>query len=652
MKLVLTSFVLCLMITGIAQAGNPCNYCPVQGDQCWATASLVSIDTSRGEIVIDVDYYQTAGDPNCGFIEINIVKECTTTAICYFALNSCGIECWSGQGAPGYCDDCGFWSFDYSNFTFYILTWGKGQIIVSFRENPILIVDFDFGNYEEFGRPEFQYIKFLNRDYTNIMNNDKFDPMESVGIRASVKWPDRTAPSVYVKVWCEFSGQALLFELPRTEFNENVAVYQAILPPWTLPLIAGDPDDLPYLGTNVSAVPVIEYCNPDTAGIYDNIVIANYIFTVDEVTFKDDFPLYKDSPGSIPPTVAPIIDPVWRRTPEKNEPIAYRKNSAYLMDILTKCNFVPFHDFQYYIKGVSRYHGDWYNTSEYERHISFTDRDTIPNITPSSIFGGTFPDYVGILDSMEINWAVNKVGIMGDYGYNFINSSGPHKIFLTYDTPLLDTVNILALDKICGYARGQSIDTLIMEGGVRGVYGEGWDYDPGHLIFADPLDVVRNTTGQCGDYANLLTNLYRSIGMEANSTVIFNGLNSADTSFWLFWIYSMYNRPFCLLSKRLRSCDGEDTTWAFNYHAVSHWNSFLCDAALGMFRKESEYSQWWRYYLHPRLIIDPPDHYSHDEPPPFPPNLYEWPLYIPSGTGVLPDTIFPRIIYFVHPAVP
>jgi len=270
--------------------------------------------------------------------------------------------------------------------------------------------------------------------------------------------------------------------------------------------------------------------------------------------------------------------------------------------------------------------------------------DTLEGIAPVS--WGDFPDSVGIIDDLKFYWAANKWVEAGEWGYFMIGQSGPHKVFLTYDTPLLDTVNTLALGKICAYAQNQYVDTAIAQRGVMGVYNEGWEYDPGLFIDDDPLNVIRNETGQCGDYANLMTNLYNAVGIGANSVVIYNGAILEGISRWLYWIDSRDSIPTCLLSKRLRSCDGTEREWAFDYHAVSRWNDFLCDAALGLFRDVGKYADWWRYYLHPRLILNPPS-YSHDEPPPFEPSLYEWPLYVPGS--VLPDFIQDLYIDFVHP---
>lgn len=167
---------------------------------------------------------------------------------------------------------------------------------------------------------------------------------------------------------------------------------------------------------------------------------------------------------------------------------------------------------------------------------------------------------------------------------------------------------------------------------MAGIYGEKWIYDPSNLIFADPLNVIRQENGQCGDYANLLTNLYRSVGVPANPIVIYNGIDLSGIIYLLFWRFTeLYGYPYVsMLTKKLRSCDGVETEWIFNYHAVPHCSTFFIDASLGLFKPESNSESWVRYYLHPRSLWPP---FSHGEPPQIPPVYYDWPDFIPAPPG-------------------
>jgi hypothetical protein len=168
----------------------------------------------------------------------------------------------------------------------------------------------------------------------------------------------------------------------------------------------------------------------------------------------------------------------------KNDEVAYNRNSSYGMNVLVESSHVPFHDFQYMIKGVNP--GNEYGTLSQEGHFVYANQDTVQDVMP--VAWGHFPDHVGIIDSLNFNWLGNK--LMNEFHYYPLNPTGPHKIFLTYDSPKLDTVHTLALDRICRYAEGQNVDSVIAERGVSGAFNEHWDYDPGKLyiyVYCSPL---------------------------------------------------------------------------------------------------------------------------------------------------------------------
>jgi hypothetical protein len=231
-----------------------------------------------------------------------------------------------------------------------------------------------------------------------------------------------------------------------------------------------------------------------------------------------------------------------------------------------------------------------------------------------------------------------------------MNRIGMHRVYFTKENPLIDTVNVLGVKHICAYANGEIEDTTIAKKGVKGVYAEQWRYNPNHPIFDEPLDVIRLKIGQCTDYGNLLTNLYRSIGLPANSVLIYNGAVLRDTINGFFWRYSREpGWPFVsMLTNTLTSCDDTTKEWEFNYHVVCRLSNYFCDAFLGLFRTDTDYDAWWRYYLYPRSFYPP---YYQNEPPDIPPVYYDWNFYVPHG----PYGVYPRpwkacpIFNFHHP---
>jgi hypothetical protein len=238
----------------------------------------------------------------------------------------------------------------------------------------------------------------------------------------------------------------------------------------------------------------------------------------------------------------------------------------------------------------------------------------------------------------KYHWMYRKSLIGGVQGFKPMCTTGPHKIYLSYNFPQLDTVNELGLKYICNYARNLNDSLMIFRAGIEGIYEQHWKYDPNHNIFYNPLDMLRVDTpiGQCVDYANLAVYYSSSIGLNANTALVFNGRNDPPLIDHYSFLYSKdlpsyhyYN----LYSTELKSIQGDKDNWMFIYHAVSRLGGHLGDPVFNIVEKETEYAKWWRYYLHPY-----PDHqpFSYDEPPPFPPYYYNYRIFaIPDSTHTL-----------------
>jgi hypothetical protein len=519
--------------------------------------------------------------------------------------------------------------------TYY--TWGKGTLKVYYGASLLLNVDFNFLDSGGYGEPNFAYIQFRNKDFSYVIPGDEYDALESVGIQAAVGWELRVAPAIQIKLIA--GGAELMMEAPLYQSNGNEGVYRVLLSAGTLVSLFGDLYNSPNFHQTVEAEPLPYDCDFHGQVPNDVITVVNYHLNVEKISFLDDYQLYKDSQNT-PPHNEPIIDPVWIRTSGKNDSIAYKKGSSYNMEIEVSNSYTPYHDFQYQIRGVAGI----FSTGEYEGHMSGTDHNIISGILP--IPGGRFADSVGV-DSPTFYWVASKTA-----GFNFDDSqiitiSGPHTIFLTYDKPRLDTVNVLALHKICHYAQNEYIDTLVAKSGVSGVYGEGWTYDPGRFIDEDPLNVIRNHIGQCGDYANLLVYLYEAVGIKSNGDVIFNGAGIGNNVYYFVWYDVPRADSTNLLSNWLTACDGTSDNWRFNYHAVAECVDRLCDASLGLFKPKSDYKSWWKYYVYPQALLPNPDDYLDGEPPPVPPYYYRHTLFVPPS--VYPTNRIKYNTYHHHP---
>ncbi len=610
---------------------------------------------SGGWIDLYIEQFSTSEDGCDAPIEYSIEREGCWTEIGGLLHGSgksgmCAVICGSPPDCPDdqvcygcprlFTHSCGFFNVHHP-------LWGKGQFRVFHRGILIFSQNFDFGGGSDYFIMDFTDIEFLNKDYSQIQTNDIFDAMESVGIRVVAEFEgDEPAPAIGVVLRSDISQDTLVVDLPLEQVQWNTAIYKGLLPAGIFALIIGDPDEvLPsYSEAEISAEPVHLDCpgqnQPDVP--VDVLPIANFQLLVVEISFESDHDLCKDvtpiQPGD--PTTDPIIDPVWIRN-SLNEPVAYTKNSSLLMDVKLICNRTPYHDFEYRILASGGQNQGNYITNVYEGHFYGTSVSMVENITPRD---GAFPDYVGIIDPLVYNWWVNKTSDPNPDNFRFLNTS-THRIFLTYNTPLLEDVNVLGLDEMCDYAQGENVPAVIAELGVGGVYGEGWTYDQNHDIFFDPLNVVRQQIGQCVDYANLMTHLYKCIGIDANSTVVYNGAQYGLNEYWLFWIYSGNLSLPCLLTNTLTSCNGVIAKWQFGYHAVTRTTGLLCDAAFGIAVMPQDYAVWWEYYLQPAEYPDQPvrPDYTQDTPPVFEPTYYDWEEYaipIPPW-GIMPPYIIP-----------
>ncbi|HBC47496.1 MAG TPA: hypothetical protein DEO84_01285 [candidate division Zixibacteria bacterium] len=576
--------------------------------------------------------YTTAEDPTCGDIDVFVDKKnCAYFSVPDslisedFCIELCGdlTNCkrW------GHCDGCPFWAHSYSIWTKAYTVSGKGTLKVLFKNVERLAYDFEYGPERDYELIRFISTEFVNKDYTSIVQNDMFDVMEAVGISVLGTTNEVAPLSIWVKFVSDRSQDTISQQIRQSDTQGNYYTYSALLEPGFFSSIVGDPESLPWSGIDIRAIPVGSNCtgkiDPNTP--IDHLRVTNFRFAVAEISFLDDYQLYRDSlPISNPVIQIPIIDPVWIIGNPFPYPVAYRRYSPYNMTIVVRNDHYIYHDFDYRIQGACHgsQHVSRYSTEVYTGHLNGM-RDTLTNIIPAH--NGHFPDSVGF-DDLDFTWSANKTLGYGIGNYRAITESGTHRVYFTKEDPLIDTVNVLGLKKICTYANGEFEDTTIAKKGVKGVYAEGWDYEPGIFINPDPLHIIRYQIGQCGTYANLLVYLYNSIGIPSHGVVIYDGADIASYPYYFQWFNTITSDSICSLwSGRLKACDGEEKQWDFWYHAVAECANHYCDASLGLFKGTSDYEAWWRYYVYPQDTIGP---YLDNEPPPMPPYYYHHLLYI------------------------
>jgi hypothetical protein len=638
-------------------AGGGCSACAGASSTDWILAMVLSmerVDSISGRIIISIGEYVTAEDPTCGDIIAKITTNgCIETAHpdSVYQRNICMWLCGKKINCKGwgYCDWCGFWAHSFSTWDESYRLFGKGKFELFFKNRLVLSRTFDYGDIPGDGIPTFMSTRFLNKDFSQIISGDIFDAMEEVAISVRATFEGHASPFIIVKFISGLSQDTAGVRIPLSGVQGDNYIYNGFLPPGFFSGIVGDPSHIPPGGATITAIPRAIKCDGtiDPNVPVGQITVADYSLQVAEISFLNDFDLYKDDTTAAPPRAIPITDPVWVTSSGVNDPVAYRRDSTYNMSIVVTCNHFPMHDFAYKIRAVCEGNNyiARYSTGEYVSHFAYSNRDTIRNIRPAQ--DGQFPDFVG-KDSLTFIWSVNKNFLYGIGNYRRLNITGPHRVYFTYEKPLIDTVNILGLDKICTYAEGLNIDTLIAESGVNGVYGEGWTYDPYHDIFNDPLDVIRQKIGICSDYANLLVYLYEAIGIQSRAVVIFDAAQVNSNLYYLWWYNSAtHNDRANIYSNWLTSCDGQSDYWDFTYHAVAECVNNFCDASLGLFKPSSDYGSWWKYYVYPQALLLNPNDYLDAEPPPVKPYYYYRNIFIPSGQ-VYPTNLDIWNTYHIH----
>ena len=156
-----------------------------------------------------------------------------------------------------------------------------------------------------------------------------------------------------------------------------------------------------------------------------------------------------------------------------------------------------------------------------------------------------------------------------------ITTTGPHHIYWLHANPLASPLHTLAVAKATGYVAGASNAAATIRTGLRSEI----NYSPSDPINTDPLKIFADGVAICTDFANLLTLLARSVGLNANTVLFWGGFRTlgrnirvtvAGSSGTLVNVRSphpAYNPP-------------GPTGWSFTYHAISRINGVLQDAAL------------------------------------------------------------------------
>ncbi|NLI15944.1 MAG: hypothetical protein GX409_06645, partial [candidate division Zixibacteria bacterium] len=527
------------------------------------------------------------------------------------------------------CDPCPFVSHQFLTWDLVDTIGGRGVLIIEFAGQERYSQTFDFtAGTNEPGVPTNIGVAFLNKDSGPMSPADVHDPQEAFGIIISVDWWGTPFETYSASIKSRNLNDSIIVSCRMIGRIGMRAYYIKMLPAGSLSSIYGDFSGVPpcYNPDILTAKAVGYECDEEIPHQDDEARFGNIPLYVTSLSFLNDFSLYEDSilGTTDPPPYKEILieDPVWVLNPPRNKSAFYQRNSrpSITLEIKAQCNIA--HSLDYQTIGIpsTPYPINKYCTTiDSGRIVGYVD--TISGIT---LQYANFPDSVGIIDSLRYHWMYRKSLIGGAQGFRPMSTTGPHKIYLSYDVPRLDTVNELGLKYICNYARDLNDSLKIFESNIMRIYKEKWEYKPWDTIVVKPLDMLRRKKihGQCGDYANLATYFGNAVGLLSNTSIVFNGKDSGYYLYYYKWIYSGDMLETNLLSRKLRACNKENKIWSFDYHAVTSYGEYLGDPVFGLVKKRPEYDAWWLYYVYPHPFGNPPYLFEDREPPPFPPYYY------------------------------
>lgn len=551
------------------------------------------------------------------------------------------------------CDPCLFVSHQMLAWDLIDTIGGRGILIIEFAGREYYNQPFDFtSGTTEPGVPTYIEVAFLNKDLTFMGESDVHDPQEAFGVLIRVDWWGTPYETYSASIKSRNSGNSMIVSCRMNGRNGMTAYYIKMLPAGSLTDIYGDFSGVPpCYDPDILTLQAAGYeCDEQIPHQNDEAMFGNIRLYVSSLSFLNDFSLYEDSimgTTDPPPYLERLIeDPVWVFNSTRNKSAFYLRGSrpSITLEIRAQCNIAHFLDYETIGIPSSPYPINRYCTTIDSGSI-YGYIDTISGITFQY---GAFPDSVGILDSLKYYWMYRKSLIGGTQGFRSTSVTGPHKIYLSYDAPQLDTVNELGLKYICNYARDLNDSIKIFESNIFKIYKEKWEYKPWDTICVKPLDMLRRKKihGQCGDYANLATYFGNAVGLASNTSIIFNGKDSGYYLFNYTWIYGGDMLETTLLSRKLRACNNENKIWSFDYHAVTSYGEYLGDPVFGLVKKRIEYDAWWLYYVYPHPFGNPPYQFEDREPPPFPPYYYDWPVF--AARNVYPLNLIPFPTGHVH----
>lgn len=182
----------------------------------------------------------------------------------------------------------------------------------------------------------------------------------------------------------------------------------------------------------------------------------------------------------------------------------------------------------------------------------------------------------------KLTWELSEDGTV----WAPLGETGEHVVYWLLATPVAAPLDSRAAAKATKYAKGLSDAGAVANAirhGPRGV--DSLAYKPDVYSGDHPLSLYDTGVGLCTNYANLLTYLALSVGLNANAVFLFGGFQTMGKNVWMA-LSGAYGTTLVNVKSPVPGYNKimlpgiSPAGWAFTFHAISRIEGTLQDAAL------------------------------------------------------------------------
>ncbi len=284
-----------------------------------------------------------------------------------------------------------------------------------------------------------------------------------------------------------------------------------------------------------------------------------------ELGFSGDFDLKEWNDDSA--KRVDIVDPVWKAADGTNKPACYKMGSD-TIKLAPKLKISPLPTQSETLSLRANISAP---AMKLEKNgISVSSGTASLYVADVSLVSGKFDNKVQIL-LLSIQWTYSWDG---GATWKNANATGPHKVFLVYNTPIEAPLFDFALQKACGYATNESTVSGVASKINKGIPSD-MSYDPGFAAPGHVLGYYGYGSCLCMNNAALMAYLCRSIGLAASMVYVWGGRSAAEQTMFSFLGSSVSFRVL------VAAKDSADENPHFTYHVQTRVSGTDYDPSYG-----------------------------------------------------------------------